>query len=233
MLLYRRHNKNLADQRLGKKTKKQRTKSKGIKMKNEYVKGEKIRLYKAAGSGRWRKYTSAISADEFDLFLYACSKRLMTKGNDAPRGGKLGDFFEVLKDFSDSELKKEKDKELAELNAKLAQTLETEFVGAFSTISDIGSFVIDGIAYVNFYGDGDNRVEVCACDKAEFKSSKYLTRREIYNADEPLTIVRYDEPKTITVAHSDVDKRFGETKVENVLGFAIWERKLKIFMERK
>ena len=202
-------------------------------MKDEYKKGEKIRMFKSAGNGSWTRYVSAIPLDDLDLLKYACTKRIVCKANDAPRGGKSGDFFEVLRDFSLQELKSTMEAEVSALNEKLAHTLKTELVGGFSTISDIGSFIIDGVAYSNFYGDGLNKVEICACAAADFKAARYLSRREIYNAKEPISIVRFDAPKTITVAHSDADKRFGETKIENVLGFAIWAAKLKVFVEKK
>lgn len=114
------------------------------------------------------------------------------RGNDAPRGGKTGDFIEITKYFSLKSLeqhKKEKqkkiEKERAELRAywakkeseieeKLPKVLKSETFGGFSTLSDIGSFVIDGIKYSNFEGDGENRVEVCKCDFSEFQKAECI-----------------------------------------------------------
>ncbi|PWM28519.1 MAG: hypothetical protein DBX55_09300 [Verrucomicrobia bacterium] len=202
-------------------------------MNKEYQKGEKIRLFKEANDGRWAKYESAISPEELDALKYACTKMWATKGNDAPRGGKLGDFFEILRDFSAGELEETMKNEISELNAKLDETLKSEIIYRFATVSNIGSFVIDGVKYSNFYGNGENKVDVCACTAADFKSAKYLTRREIYNAKEPISIVRFDFPKSIKVSVRDYDESFGSETINNALGFAIWQRKLKIFVEKK
>lgn len=199
----------------------------------KYEKDTKIRKYRLGGSGKWTNYQSAIPEEELQMLRYAESKGLCISSNDAPRGSRRGDYFLIVKAFDSDELQKQRAKELAEKEELLKQVLKSEIISEFRTISDMGNFVIDGVSYSNFYGDGWNKVEICDCNEAEFKSAKYLTRREIFNAKEPISIVRFETPKTITVAHSDADARFGETKVENVLGFAIWTAKLKIFVEKK
>lgn len=202
-------------------------------MKKEYKKGEKIRMFKPAGSESWKKYVSAISAKDLDLLKYACSKLWVRKANDAPRGGKSGDFFEVLRDFSLQELKSTMEAEVSALNDKLAHTLKTEIMDGFSTISNIGSFVIDSVAYSNFNRNKYSKVEICTCNASDFKTARYLSKREIYNAKEPISIVRFEASKTIMVANSDTYKHLGETKIDNVLGFAIWSGKLRVFVEKK
>ena len=199
----------------------------------KYIKGEKIRLFKEVKGGRWAKYTSAISPKELDGLKYACTKRWATKGNDAPRGSKLGDFFEILRDFSLQELEETMNNEIAELDAKLSDTLKSEIIYRFTTISNIGSFVIDGVKYSNFSGCEENKVDVCACTAEDFKSAKYLTRREIFNSKEPISIVRFDVPKTIKVAICDRDESFGFEMIKDALGFAIWQGKLKVFVGKK
>ena len=199
----------------------------------KYAKDTKIRKYILGSSGKWTNYQSAIPEEELQMLRYAESKGLCISGNDAPRGGKRGEYFLIAKAFDFDELQEQRAKELEEKEALLKQILKSEIISEFRTISDMGNFVIDGVSYSNFYGNGWNRVEICFCNEAEFKSAKYLTRREIYNAKEPISIVRFDAPKTITVAHSDSDKHFGETKIGYVLGFVIWRAKLKVFVSKK
>lgn len=199
-------------------------------MKDIYIKGEKIRRYKLNGGGKWSSYDDAITGEELDMFKYACAKRLVTFGNDAPRGGKRGEYIEVLRDFTVSELEATRAAEVKARDEAFAKMLKSELVETFTAISDVGSIKIDGVCYSNFYGDGDNFIEVFKCDFDDFKNAKYLSKREIFNPKEPITIVKFDAPKTIEVALSDVNGDFGVRKIENACGFCIWERKARIFV---
>ena len=198
----------------------------------KYTKETKIYKFKLGGSGRWTNYQRALSDDELDLLKFAQMKGYVVSGNDAPRGGKSGDFFKVVKYFTTNSMSKKRAEFVKAREAELNSVLESEKFDEFSTISDIGSFKIDGVCYSNFYGDGENRCEVCRCDEEGFKTAEMLTRRQVYNKKEPLTIVKFDAPKTISVAISDGDDSFGARKVENALGFCIWCAKLKIFVKR-
>ena len=119
------------------------------------------------------------------------------------------------------------------LNKALASVLETEPVDRFATVSDMGSFLIDGTAYDNYWGDGENIVEIVAADADKFKGAKFLSRREVFNKNAPITIVKFDEPRTIDVERSDCrTPGWGVRRIENALGFVIWERKAKIFVKK-
>lgn len=201
-------------------------------MKN-YILGQKIHKYKRSGSGKWTNYTSAINSEELEILKYAESKGFIKSANEAPRGGKWGEHFEVLKPFSDVEILSRIADERAKFDALNAKVLKSTKVDEFATISDIGSFVINGAAYSNFWGDGKNSVEICECDIDDFAKSEFLTRRQIYNTRAPISIVKFDAPTTLEVSHSDVHPRFGKTVINNAIGFVIWERKLKIFVCNK
>ena len=198
--------------------------------KEKYAKGEKLIRYKLCGSGKWSSYKEIVKGEELEMLEYAASKGLALFGNDAPRGGKCGKFIEILRDFTVSELEAMRSAELKARDEALAKVLKSELVDEFFTASDIGSIKIDGICYSNFYGDGENKIEVCKCNFEAFKNAEVLTRRQIFNSKEPITIVKFDAPKTIEVALSDVDATFGVRKIEKVCGFVIWERKAKIFV---
>lgn len=201
----------------------------------KYAKGEKIYKFRATGSGRWTKYVSAIPADEMRLLEFAQFYGFAQSGNDAPRGGKLGEHVEIIKPFDVEEMKKMKEESEAETRRILDLVLKSETVANFVTLSDEGSFKIDGVLYSNYWGDGTNRAEVCEVDEREFREAKYLTRRQIYAPNEKITIVKFAKPKKIRVAFSDCgpESDVNDRIIDRVLGFVIWERKLKIFVANK
>lgn len=184
------------------------------------------------GSGRWTKYVDALKEEEKELLQYALRLKYVELVNDAPRGGKHGEHFLVKKYFTTASILKKLETEAKAIQKQLAKIPPMTRVNSFSTISDIGSFKIDGVCYSNFWGDGCNRVEVVSVDPKQFADAEIITRRQIYNKLEPLTIVKYDTPKSIQVSECDCNDSFGSTKVENVLGFAIWSSKLKIFVAK-
>ena len=184
-----------------------------------------------------------MTPEQKKLFKYALRRGYLVERNDAVRNGKSGLHYEVLHYFDDARLREKMyaEERRAQRDAKrraealkkaCAEVLPADYVDYFETISDIGSFKIDGNIYSNFYGDTDNSVEVCAVDFAAFKAAEKITRRQVYNAQEPITIVKFDAPKTINVSLSDVDELAGAKTIDNVCGFAIWSRKLKIFVAK-
>lgn len=199
-------------------------------MKNEYNEGDIIRRYTLNGSGKWTTYSSAISEDEFDLLRYAATKRYVSFGNDAPRGGKLGDYIKILRSFSKDELEQMRAIDVKARDEALSKVLKSNKIDSFTTISDVGSIKVDGVSYSNFYGDGNNTIDVCECDFNAFNVSEMLTRRQYYNPREPITVVKFSSPRPIEVSLSDVDEAFGVRKIDNTCGFVIWERKMKVFV---
>ncbi len=203
-----------------------------MKQENKkYKTNDKIYIYKLGGSGRWTNYQRALSDDEQDLLTFAQVQGYVSRCNDAPRGGKYGEHFLVKKYFTTNSMSKRRNQQIDARNKELASVLPSEKIDNFETMSDIGSIKIDGVCYSNFYGDGWNRIEVCKCDEVAFKSSKYLSRREVFNAKQPITIVKFDTAKTIAIAKSDCDDSMGAINIENALGFVIWECKAKIFVK--
>lgn len=202
-------------------------------MKKEiYIKGEKIRRYKAADRGSWSCYKETLSLKDMDFFRYAATKRYVTFGNDAPRGGKLGEYIEVVKDFKRSELQEKMFLEIKARDEALSKVLKSTVVKTFTTISGIGSIKIDGACYSNFDGAGENTVEVCECDFNEFQFAEILTRRQIFSPKFPITIVKFETPKAIEVSLNDCDESFGVERIDNACGFIIWSRKAKVFVAK-
>lgn len=203
-----------------------------MKKDKTLTKGEKIRLYKSAGNGQWTHYRKILTDNEIDLLNFALEKKYVTFNNDAPRGGKLGDYFKILKNFTFEKIDKIRIRDAKKRNKALSRVLKSAVIKTFSTISDVGSIKIDGACYSNFYGDGENTVEVCECNFNEFKTAKILTRRQAFCPKFPITILKFDAPKTIEVSRYDCNDNFGSERIDNACGFVIWERKIKIFVNR-
>ena len=196
----------------------------------KYTKGQKIYKFKLAGSGQYSSYKVAIKKPLYTTLKYALHIGLLKPENDVSRGVKLGDCFRVVKDF-DTEFVELKRKEAKAARDEIeASVLPNRISDMFTTMSDNGFFVIDGVEYSNFYGNGENRVEVCKCDFEAFKDAKMLTRRQAYSPNDPITIIKFDAPKAISVKISDIDDEFGTREIENTCGFVIWAKKLKIFV---
>ncbi len=153
-------------------------------------------------------------------------------GNDAARGGKLSEHFKVVKYFTTNSLLKKQKAEEKELARKLESCLKSDRVNRFTTISDIGCIVVDDVKYSNFDGVGENIVDVCSCDFEEFKKSEIITRRQIFNIKEFISVIKFDSLKSIKVSHFDCDDSLGSTTIDNVCGFCIWKRKMKVFVQK-
>lgn len=149
--------------------------------KTKFYKGEKFRLYEWRGTRRHLRLCDLQPKNIRDILADAVLAGLAKEGNDAPRGGKTGDFIEITKYFSLKSLekhlkarKKAIKKTQMEFAEKEETVLKSEKIRWFSTISDVGDFVIDGAHYSNFWGDGENRVEVCECDFTEFQKAECI-----------------------------------------------------------
>lgn len=198
----------------------------------KYTKGTKIRKFKLSGSGRWTNYSSALDEIEIELLKFAAMCGYVTSGNDAPHGGKYGDYYLILKYFTTNSMSKRLKSYISKRDSALKKVLNSTKVRSFITVSDIGCFKIDGALYSNFYGDGTNQVDVCECDEREFQSSELLSRRQVYNSKDPISIVKYDTPRTVKVSTCDCDDSWAVESIDNVLGFCIWQCKLKIFIKK-
>ena len=202
-------------------------------MQQKFYKYDKIRLF-AQGD---KKYISLVNAADFAVLRFAQSRGYAQRLNDAPCGGKLGEYFLVKKYFDFERMRAsmyaEQGRKVRAFNKALKSVLKSETIENFGTISDIGSFKIDNELFSNFCGNGENTVEVCKCNAVEFKNSEIISRRQVYNPNSRLTIVRFESPKSINVSICDCDDLQGVKKIENVLGFCIWERKMKVFICEK
>lgn len=201
-------------------------------MKDKYYKWDKIRLFEMGN----KKYNKLVSDANLEVLQFAQSRGYVQRLNDAKRGGKLGEYFLVKRYFDFERMKKsmfaDRDRRERALKRALKSVLPADKIDSFGIISDIGSIVVDGVKYSNFYGDGFNTVEVCECDFDAFKKAEIITRRQIYNKVEPITIVKFDALQSIKVQLVDCDETEGFKVVDNVCGFAIWERKMKVFVAK-
>lgn len=196
----------------------------------KFYKGAIFRRLKSVGSGRNTSYAPNLPKDVEEALWRAVELGWARHFNDAPRGGALGYGFEILRFCTSNSIKRAIDAKKRALDKKLAQVLPAKKVGDdMRTMSDVGSFKIDGVLHSNFWGDGLNRVQICKVDFDAFKKAEILSRRQVYSPNDKMEIVKFDALKTINVSLSDVDDSAGVMTIDNVCGFAIWTRKLKIF----
>ena len=197
----------------------------------KYKTGTKIHIYKLGNAGRWTNYQYALHEDEIDLLTFASSIGYVCLENDSKKGGKSGVHFLVKKYFTTNSMRKRLLKITKERQKKLDAVLTTEEINNFRIISNIGSVKIDSAYYSNFYGNGSNAVSVVKCNESQFKNAKFLSRREVFNSEEPITIVKFPIAKTISISKCDCDDSFGSVEIKHSLGFVIWKRMVKIFVK--
>lgn len=201
-----------------------------ISENKKYTKGTKIREYARVQTGRWTTYQKVLDFKEQRLLFYAVANKYAVYCNDSPRGGKWGWHYEILKYFTTNSLTKKMDAESAAYQKALSAMPYSAFLYDFEIASKFNSIKIDGVYFSNFCkSDCNNRAVVCAIDFDSFLKADIITKRQVYNKEDPLTIVKFDAPKTINVSLSDVDDSAGVKTIDNACGFAIWTRKLKIF----
>lgn len=196
----------------------------------KYYANTRIHTTKRIHTGKWTNYTDALPLEERVVLNAACRYKLAKRGNDAPRGGKQGNFIEILKFFTTNSILKRMEIEKEEEMKKISKVIVAEKIDSFEIISDFGSIIIDGVAYSNFLGKGATCADVFKCNFEEFKNAELITRRQVYNPNDPITIIKFDAPKAISVKISDIDDEFGTREIENACGFVIWAKKLKIFV---
>lgn len=196
----------------------------------KYTKGTVIGKYKLGGSGRWTNYQIALPAEELELLNYALNRGYATLENDAPRGGKWGVHFLVKRYFTTNSLTKKMLAERKAIDDLCSKVLESKRIRAFDTVSEVGSFHVNGVYYSNLSCSGNNTVEICECNPKEFYAAELLTRRQVFQKDKPITIVKFDTLQTLKIANVDRNLSDGEVTAENVLGFVIWSNRMKIFV---
>ena len=197
----------------------------------KHYKYDKIRQFERRGG----RLVPLISDNQKKLFSYAAKMGFLTIKNDAPRNAKIGLYYEVLRFFDEDRLR-EKMFAQRRRDAKKdspAPVVSSTVVERFLVQSLTGGIKIDGTMYSNFSEDETITSEICEVDFGEFQRAEKITRRQVFNPNEPLTIVKFPEPREIEVALSDVDASFGVKKIARVCGFAVWAHKLKIFVAKR
>jgi hypothetical protein len=177
-----------------------------------------------------------ISKSESELLTHAVKLGHAKCSNDAKRGGKLGEHYLITKYFTTNSMRRKIDvyereiqRKCDEFNRKLATIPATIKIRELYTISDVGSIIVNGESHSNYYGDGENVVEIVKVDANEFKNAEFVTRRQLYNPNNKIEIVKFDNPQTITIAECDCNPECEIYSIDNVIGYAIWSKKMKIY----
>ena len=198
-------------------------------MLEKYYKYDKIRLNAQSENGLVRLINDA----DLKVLKYAQKCGFTQLLNDSPNRDDLGYFFLVKRFF---EFKRMKSSMYADISRKsrhlkkIKSLLKREKLYEFFTSSHIGYFVVNNKQYSNFHGVGDNSILVFKCDFNEFKNTQIITPRQIYNTNKPITILKFDELKTIQIALSDEADCTDFKIIKNVCGFCIWKRSMLVFV---
>lgn len=93
----------------------------------------------------------------------------------------------------------------------------------FSTFSDVGEIIINGLGFTNFSGDGINRVRIYECD-----AMPTMSMAEIMGQPRTRIYAPKNQPMSIRIARYDCAPD-DCVVVDNVLGFEISQMTLKIY----
>lgn len=111
------------------------------------------------------------------------------------------------------------------------ETNGAQVVSRFTTISDIGSFLINGMLFPNHYGDGVNSVEII-----ETKGFLFSDKSEIYGHTPHPTSVQFVHPQPVTIMLTDCEPAEPTPEnsiiIGNCIGFKVLTQKLKIFVKK-
>ena len=188
-----------------------------------FKKGEKIHI---TGRGA-RCFTKLVSDADRELLKLALRYGYARLGNDAPRGGRTGDYYEITKSFTPAEMAlavaaraKDKMTGLLALPAMAPNATHT-------TWSDIGSFIVNGEMLGNFKGDGENSVEIYNVNPDAWAGASEICPEQI--AGEQCFVRKFERPQELQIAKYDCEPNGAMITIGNAVGFAVVYGKIKVF----
>ena len=188
-----------------------------------FKKGEKIHT---TGRGS-RCFTKLISASDLALLKLAARYGYARLGNDAPRGGRTGDYYEILRTFTPCDIALAVD---ARAKEKMKRVLALPAIApnaTHATWSDIGSFIVNGEAIGNFKGDGENAVEIYNVSPVAWSCARDICPEQI--TGEQCLIRKFETPRELQIAKYDCEPNGAMITIGNAVGFAVVSGKIKVF----
>ena len=188
-----------------------------------FKKGEKIHT---TGRGS-RCFTKLISDSDLALLKLAARYGYARFGNDAPRGGRTGDYYEIARTFTPCDIAlavearaKEQMKRVLALPAIAPNATHT-------TWSDIGSFIVNGEMLGNFKGDGENSVEIYNVSPDAWGGASEICPEQIEG--QQCFVRKFETPRELQIAKYDCEPNGAMITIGNAVGFAVVYGKIKVF----
>lgn len=188
-----------------------------------FKKGEKIHT---TGKGS-RCFTKLIADSDVAMLRLAARLGYARWGNDAPRGGRTGDYYEILRSFVPADIALAVDARARAREARLLALPVMAPNALYFTDSDVGSFIVNGEMLGNFKGDGTNAVEIYNVNPTAWESAREICKEQI--TGEECLVRRFDNPQELRIAKYDYAPGAGMIVIENVIGFAVVYGKIKVF----
>ena len=188
-----------------------------------FKKGDKIHT---TGRGS-RCFTKLISDSDLALLKLAARYGYARWGNDAPRGGKTGDYLEILKTFTPCDIALAVD---ARAKEKMRRFLALPAIApgaTHTTWSDVGSFIVNGEAIGNFKGDGDNIVEIYNVSPDAWAGACEICPEQITGED--CIARKFEKPQEVQIAKYDCEPNGAMITIGGAVGFAVVPGKIKVF----
>ena len=188
-----------------------------------FTKFEKIHT---TGRGS-RCFTKLISDSDLALLKLAARHGYARFGNDAPRGGRVGDYYEILRTFTPCDI------DLA-VHARAKEKMKRDWAlpeiapdETHTTYSDIGSFIVNGEAIGNFKGDGENSVEIYNVSPVAWACAREICKEQI--AGEQCFVRKFEKPQELQIAKYDCEPNGAMITIAGAVGFAVSVGKIKVF----
>lgn len=188
-----------------------------------FKKGEKIHI---TGLGS-RCFTKLIADSDLALLRLVVRFGYARFGNDAPRGGRTGDYYEILKTFTPCDIALKLAASAKEREERLLSLPTMAPVDSFETYSDIGSIIVNGEMFGNFKGDGTNAVEIYNVNLFAWDLCSEICPEQIMGKQR--VVRKFDKPQELRIAAYDCEPDGEMIVIKNVIGFAVVYGKIKVF----
>ena len=205
------------------KTKTKRKKGKKMKNIEIFKKGEKIHT---TGRGS-RCFAKIISDSDLALLKLAVRYGYARFGNDAPRGGRTGDYYAITRTFTPCDIALAVESRAKDKIARILALPAMAPNAKYTTLSDIGAFVVNGETLVNFKGDGENAVEIYNVSLDAWKGACAICKEQITGED--CIVRKFEKPQVLTIAKYDCAPDGEMITIDDAVGFAVVFGKIKVF----
>ena len=188
-----------------------------------FKKGEKIHT---TGRGS-RCFIKLVSDSDLALLKLAVRYGYARFGNDAPRGGRTGDYYEITRTFTPCDIAMAVESSAKEKMARFLALPTMAPTATHTTWSDIGSFIVNGEAIGNFRGDGENSVEIYNVNLDAWTGARAICQEQI--TGEQCFVRQFEKPQELRIAKYDCEPNGAMITIGRAVGFAVVPGTIKVF----